>query len=468
MSSSPSPFPVSVRPLAAALISMLGVADRVACAAPAVTNCNDAGPGSLRASVLAAAEDDTVDASQLQCSTISLTTGFIAVGQNSLKIIGPGADKLTIDGKDDPQYNIFFHAGNGDLEIDHLAMSNGYLYLNDPHKYLGGGCIFSAGNVKLNYTTVSFCEVYAAGLPARGGGVFAQGDLHLTHSVVTGNRADTKGGSYPTYGGGVFSNGFITLDNSTISYNNAYNGGGVRSNTEMIVLYSTISNNYSDTGAGIDCHCVLLIAGSTISGNGGFTSGGVYIQNPINGQPQPATIFNSTITGNRTTGFYAAGAVDSRVPLTITGSTIAFNMSSTYYKNSAVYAASGSLELENSIVAENFPADLAVHSGITLSGANNLIVSQFAPALPGTITACPQLEPLADNGGPTFTLALRSTSPAINAGANPLMLTSDQRGAGYPRVFGAKADIGAFEWQGVPGDHVFRNGFDAAAAFCDL
>jgi len=160
--------------------------------------------------------------------------------------------------------------------------------------------------------------------------------------------------------------------------------------------------------------------------------------------------------------------VDSRVPLTITGSTIAFNMSSTYYKNSTVYAASGSLDLENSIVAENFPADLAVHSGIMLSGAHNLIVTQFAPVLLGTIMTCPQLEPLADNGGPTFTLALRSTSPAINAGANPLMLPFDQRGAGYARVFGAKADIGAFEWQGVPGNHIFRNGFDVGAAFCDL
>ena len=36
-------------------------------------------------------------------------------------------------------------------------------------------------------------------------------------------------------------------------------------------------------------------------------------------------------------------------------------------------------------------------------------------------------------------------SPAINAGSNPLALTTDQRGAGFPRVVGGAADMGAYE-----------------------
>jgi hypothetical protein len=55
----------------------------------------------------------------------------------------------------------------------------------------------------------------------------------------------------------------------------------------------------------------------------------------------------------------------------------------------------------------------------------------------------PRLGPLQDNGGPTPTFALLTGSPAIDAGSNPLNLSSDQRGYG-PRVVGA-ADIGAFE-----------------------
>ena len=59
--------------------------------------------------------------------------------------------------------------------------------------------------------------------------------------------------------------------------------------------------------------------------------------------------------------------------------------------------------------------------------------------------ANPLLGPLQNNGGPTETLALASTSPAIDSGDNPLNLTSDQRGFG-PRNVGSTADMGAFEF----------------------
>jgi hypothetical protein len=61
---------------------------------------------------------------------------------------------------------------------------------------------------------------------------------------------------------------------------------------------------------------------------------------------------------------------------------------------------------------------------------------------------------LAFNGGPTKTHALVTNSPAINAGSNALAvdadgnpLTTDQRGAGSPRIRGGTVDIGAFEAQ---------------------
>ena len=60
------------------------------------------------------------------------------------------------------------------------------------------------------------------------------------------------------------------------------------------------------------------------------------------------------------------------------------------------------------------------------------------------------LAPLANNGGPTQTQALFAGSPAINTGSNPLSLTTDQRGAGFPRVVGAAADMGAYEVGSTP------------------
>ena len=68
------------------------------------------------------------------------------------------------------------------------------------------------------------------------------------------------------------------------------------------------------------------------------------------------------------------------------------------------------------------------------------------------------IAPLANNGGLTQTHALLSTSPAINAGSNCVtdltcaasnpfvILTTDQRGTGFPRLVGAAVDIGAFEF----------------------
>jgi hypothetical protein len=66
----------------------------------------------------------------------------------------------------------------------------------------------------------------------------------------------------------------------------------------------------------------------------------------------------------------------------------------------------------------------------------------------------PGLAALADNGGPTKTMALLSGSVAIDAGPNPVPSFTgdqyDQRGAGYARTTGSSSDIGAFEFGSGP------------------
>ena len=59
----------------------------------------------------------------------------------------------------------------------------------------------------------------------------------------------------------------------------------------------------------------------------------------------------------------------------------------------------------------------------------------------------PKLGPLANNGGPTLTMALLPGSPAIDAGDTSLAPATDQRG--FPRPAGLAADIGAFEYGSV-------------------
>ena len=63
----------------------------------------------------------------------------------------------------------------------------------------------------------------------------------------------------------------------------------------------------------------------------------------------------------------------------------------------------------------------------------------------------PLLGPLQNNGGPTFTHALQPGSPALNAGSNDLAVTStDQRGAGFPRINFSTVDMGAAEYSAPP------------------
>ncbi len=57
---------------------------------------------------------------------------------------------------------------------------------------------------------------------------------------------------------------------------------------------------------------------------------------------------------------------------------------------------------------------------------------------------------LKDNGGPTLTVALLPGSPAINQADPAISEGSDQRQAGFARVVGGRADIGAFEVQAPP------------------
>ena len=68
--------------------------------------------------------------------------------------------------------------------------------------------------------------------------------------------------------------------------------------------------------------------------------------------------------------------------------------------------------------------------------------------------ADPGLGPLADNGGPTQTIALLAGSPAIDAGRSVAVdprpdLKTDQRGTGFAREVNGTIDIGAFEVQSV-------------------
>jgi hypothetical protein len=127
------------------------------------------------------------------------------------------------------------------------------------------------------------------------------------------------------------------------------------------------------------------------------------------------------------------------------------------------YGGDSNLQLRNSIIAGNANAtDFgAVGNGV---GMTACVVGTFANVTPfnmdatNRFTDSPGLGPLQDSGGPAQTMTLLLGSVAIDSGNNAFTPSAyDQRGPGFPRVSGARIDIGATEFQG---DRVFADGFD--------
>src|SRR5262249_6569659 len=115
----------------------------------------------------------------------------------------------------------------------------------------------------------------------------------------------------------------------------------------------------------------------------------------------------------------------------------------------------GSTSVRNTIIAGNsadgFDPDVTGsfasqgHNliGILTSNATGFVASDLTGTAASPLD--PRLGPLKNNGGPTFTHALRGNSPALNAGDNDNAPPTDQRG--QARIVGGTIDIGAFEAQ---------------------
>ena len=146
--------------------------------------------------------------------------------------------------------------------------------------------------------------------------------------------------------------------------------------------------------------------------------------------------------------------------LTAVNTTIAYDQAGFASIGGGLYdGPPGTTTLYNTIVAANTaydgPDDIA-GAGVSSASAYNLVgVDETGSLTNGTDgnqvigTTNPGLGLLASNGGPSQTIALLAGSPAIDAGSNALAndyaLTTDQRGAGFPRIVNGVVDIGAFE-----------------------
>lgn len=392
--------------------------------------------------------------------TINLA-GALPSLSSAIEIRGPGAELLTVRRSTGGDYRIFTVDVGGVIAISGLSLRDGNAQGGGEANL--GGAIKNAGCLTLIQTALT------SNTADLGGAIHNTGTLSIQQSTVGGNTA-RRGGAIFNLDGGV-----LTVEGTTISGNLAYQnagtgdtqvqGGGIYNNGSLSLDSSTISGNTV-----------------RIEGNGGATqyARGGGIHNDLDGA---TTISNSTISENLadklgpSPGYTTGGGIQNWGVLSVSNSTIA--------RNTAAKAAStgggidtgcgcSKAELHNTIVALNlaekgpdFKGPLAA-SGHNLFGDSSNVWNTVETDI---LDLDPLLGPLANNGGPTQTMALLPGSPAINTGDNAGAPEWDQRGPGFPRIVNGTIDIGAFEVQatGMPSSlKPTENSLLAALATADI
>ena len=267
-----------------------------------------------------------------------------------------------------------------------------------------------------------------------GGGGIENGGMNVTFTRLTiaGNRTTLDGGGIESNGSGVF-----TVIDTSIFRNTAENGGGFANQADGLTLFrnTTIWDNRAligendDTGLGGGIYGLgdadQEYENVTISANfAQVRGGGLYIDADAD-----AHVTNSTISRNVAPA--ASGVGDE-------GTSFNFPI-----------VPSLSVVFRNTIVAGNL---LSPSCNFALGSAGGNLEDGDSCTFRGArdrTNADPGLDAIADNGGPTLTMALREGSPAIDGAVAPCPAT-DQRGVIRP--VNVTCDVGAFEYEGPFGE----------------
>lgn len=251
-----------------------------------------------------------------------------------------------------------------------------------------------------------------------GGGIRSWGaTLRLREVAVRGNAAASEGG-------GV--NGFtVNVDRSLFAGNTTESSSGAISASDASITNSLFLGNHADLSGGVTTlffGTSIEFRDTTLTANSATRSAGA-----IGIDTGTVSLRGVTVVGNRTDG--DAGAPGGN------GGGIQNN--------------AGTFTIRNTIIAGNTDGAATAApdcAGDVTSMGASLVRDQTGCTLtagPGDLSdgTDPRLRPLANNGGPTKTMALRPGSPARNAGDG--CEPKDQRGV--PRSLGGACDIGAYE-----------------------
>jgi len=331
--------------------------------------------------------------------------------------------------------NVAGRAGGGifSLESTSSITIEETLFENNIANSHGGGI----ASFETDMTIQSSTFINNQGL--RGGAVRARdATVSIQDTVFTGNTSTEYGGAI------VSSSTEMTIDLCSFIGNQGTIGGALYhaglSNT-MTITNSSFEDNIANlvSGGAIDNNAVMLLDGCTLYSNEA-TMGGGGIFNDTNAI---VLVTNSTFSAN--IALNGGGGIFNQGTLEVVHSTFVDNDGA---RGDAIWSyETGTITVKNIIVGSQdgfYPCDLA---NLTVEG---VFVDSTSSCAGYTTDLDPQLQPLADNGGPTQTHALPANSPVRDLATdctdlqgNPVLF--DQRGVNRPYPPDGNCDPGSFE-----------------------
>lgn len=204
----------------------------------------------------------------------------------------------------------------------------------------------------------------------------------------------------------------------------------------------TLRDGAADSGGAIVNHGRLIVEGVSLFDNFATEAGGAIVNFGR------ADIINSTFAGNRAANGGALAGLDG--VLRVIHATVHDNAAES---GAAVWSAA-ELLLANSILSGSSAQQCFNTGPLSPASTHNLIQGGHDGCGDAMLTSDPRLGAPGYYNGPTLTMPLKGTSPAVHMGlagiavnADGERLKWDQRGNGDPRSAGGYPDLGAFERQ---------------------